>query len=802
MARRSSARIRNRNSSTPKRVSLSHDAPIRTPRTAPVKLSSLPESDEMPGAFPNSASPAPRPAEETHTTKVPLKFDDETPKKSTPIKPAAEEMHPGQHHQSTAKPLEEARWLGFSNMAPHTEPLKQTSKLATLQGTPTRNSTSLNSPKYNFSFQREQSLELSPEAKKLMSEKREEAARIREQMIANGDGAEDVAVALGRRIATPKGKKGRFSEVHMEEFKKMESIANHPSAWRANANKSSAADTPIRVQTESQRVQIAVPSPAKSLKRSPSKAELDEPQQPPRSLPRPSSKAAFGASEATNLPRSASKKNLHADDDSQQASPSKRVKRSAAEDVTTARPASSSSDKPRPMTPVAKKVHIVSPHVSTLASPTEASLARTASIKSAKTTKIPAPALTRTPSKVSFHPPPQETPKQSTPLLARSPSKSSIFARHTIQDAKGESKSTGSPLLQRSPLKASLPKTSEDPRVKDDIPAKGYPLLSRSPLKASVAKSSDAPEGVKEKAAPSTPLLSRSPAKIQVEAEKANESSTKIPGKSNLLGRFNLLRASPMKSILRSPQRLYSDDPAKVAAGTHLATPPKITHSKSKDSATGGPKTAPVQKHVDFTSSTKDRYERAQSELSSTPSKGPTPPPQQPGSASKAPASLYPNLPPVDTTPIVTPQKRRQTATPADFTFRAGEHTIIFSQSPNAPLSASNSKRANTIRHVSAEPQFPATTAKKRKFEFENETAADAEKGVEVSDKENADGDERPAKRIKPSAPSPSPQKAAVRRTTLGVKPKKTADGKEGAKKPSTISRARLNALAQPKRRA
>jgi hypothetical protein len=41
-----------------------------------------------------------------------------------------------------------------------------------------------------------------------------------------------------------------------------------------------------------------------------------------------------------------------------------------------------------------------------------------------------------------------------------------------------------------------------------------------------------------------------------------------------------------------------------------------------------------------------------------------------------------------------------------------------------------------------------------------------------------------------------------VRRTTLGVKPKKTADGKEGGKKPSTISRARLNALAQPKRRA
>ena len=42
-------------------------------------------------------------------------------------------------------------------------------------------------PNSNLRSNREHSLELSPEAKKLMSEKREEAARIREQMVASGE---------------------------------------------------------------------------------------------------------------------------------------------------------------------------------------------------------------------------------------------------------------------------------------------------------------------------------------------------------------------------------------------------------------------------------------------------------------------------------------------------------------------------------------------------------------------------------------------------------------------------------------
>ena len=79
--------------------------------------------------------------------------------------------------------------------------------------------------------------------------------------------------------------------------------------------------------------------------------------------------------------------------------------------------------------------------------------------------------------------------------------------------------------------------------------------------------------------------------------------------------------------------------------------------------------------------------------------------------------------------------------------------------------------------------------------------AAEAE-GL-ASDKENVvqDNEEPPAKRKKPNVAEQPTEKPAKRLPTLGVKPKKTTrENKEG--KPKTISKTRLNALAQPKRRA
>ena len=864
MARRSSARLRNRNSSTPNRVSLSHDARARTPRTAPVKLGSLNESDEIPGAFPQYASPTPAPmasaVSKQTTTKVPLNFDVTTPKRSMPIKPAAEDMHPKQHQQSTAKQLDNARWLGFANMGAHTEPPKRARKIATLQGTPTKAPKAdvnvVGSQKARFSFRRERSMELSPEAKKLMSEKREEAAKIREQMIASGEEPEDLVNAVGRRTATPKSKKGRFSDVHMEQFKKMDSIAGHTSEFRADPSRTKTGNTPTKPHHEMRKSENATPIQRKSPKRSPSEAQPDEPQL---------------QQTGSHLARSASKNDTELPGVAESSSPTKRAKRIEGQDVSASLLPSSEDEQAQPPTPSPNKTAQTQasyPDLSHVASPTQASLARATSVQSTQSSNIPAPALVRSPSKPALLGSNHDRPKPSTPLLARSPSKASLFSYANVEkpkatmnhllmhspskalqfvksgdvEEKGEQKSHQAPLLSRSPLKMPAAKSAES----DAADQKGVqktneaPLLSRSPLKISVAKSAES-EAPDEKHSSSVPFFARSPAKVSMlKDDGGSQTPTKSSG-SSLMGRFDLLRSSPTKSILRSPQRLYSNDPAKVAAGTHLATPPKIAADKKSAVVGTNVVTAPAQKHVDFSLSTKARYERAQSEASSTPSKGSTSPPNADAESKPSPKPTYadyPKLPSEEMTPVVTPQKRRQTSTPSDFTFRAGSHDIIFSHSPNAPVSSSGHNRPSTIRHVSVEPQLPlapatgskkrkfdfendkvvdkvadteiavarsdlppapATGSKKRKFDFENEQAADAE--MALSDKENAgkDMDERPAKRAKPNAPSPT--KTATRPPTLGVKPKKSAkDVKD--KLSTTISQARLNALSQPKRRA
>ncbi|KAH0012600.1 hypothetical protein KCU80_g19984, partial [Aureobasidium melanogenum] len=271
MARRSSARIRAKQSATPQaqRVSdmgVDADA-IKTPRTAP-KLSAVDEHDE--------AQPTP-----TRTA--------QTPRDGTPIQPSAQEMHPQKYQMSTAKPLDEARWLGFSSSK-------------TSQQTPTKTPKAPqnimdNAPDFSFTFQRP-TLNLSPQARALMEETRGEAAKIRNEMQATQKDQPSANDVLVRKIATPSGKVSRFSDVHMKAFKKMDSIADHPSAFRTRDNKPPATDKPS------------------ALKRSPSKAELE----------RPSS-----SSSSTSLPRPASRDNL-------EAGPAKRVKRAADDDATTSRP--------------------------------------------------------------------------------------------------------------------------------------------------------------------------------------------------------------------------------------------------------------------------------------------------------------------------------------------------------------------------------------------------------------------------------------------------------------------------------
>lgn len=274
MARRSSARLRARNFATPqvqlprcilsqaqliriqpsKTTDLLQDGRLRTPKTAP-QLASVAEMDDMPGAFPQSASPP-----DNHPSKLAKHIaaavagETRTPKHKS-LRPSDEEMHPHRFQASTTKPLEEARWLGFSEMAPHTEPPKGVDKWAPTAGTPTKARIVSQPSAFEFTF-RAQSLELSNEARMLMAEKREEAARIKEEMARTDETNKTALDAHGRKIAHPKGKSGRFSEVHTAQFKKMDSIANHPSAARPLS----------REKTQ----------PATSLKRTGSKAGLHD----------------------------------------------------------------------------------------------------------------------------------------------------------------------------------------------------------------------------------------------------------------------------------------------------------------------------------------------------------------------------------------------------------------------------------------------------------------------------------------------------------------------------------------------
>lgn len=744
----------------------------------------------MPGAFPQSASPGgSTPTRLAKHISNAVAGGQTTPKNTTPIRPSMQEMHPQKHHMTTAKPLDEARWLGFSSMVPQTEPPKGSNKVVAAQDSPTKmqkaRATFEHPPEFQFTFNRP-SLGLGPEARQMMAEKREEAAKIREQMMTTQESNPTANDLLARKMATPKGKVGRFSDVHMSAFKNMDSIANHPSAFRADGprNKSALTDSKTPKKSSSQ-LPTAAPQ---SLKRTQSKLDLNQ--------------------SSSALPRATSKRDLHQSSSTMDA-PAKRVKRAADDDTSTARPSSSSSD--APSTPKDSKsfklrLHPANSHFTkNLGTPTTSSLSRASSVKSVKRTMIPA--FGRSPSKPELPLPAAQEPKAATPLLARSPSKMALPATSTKHAVESQLQEPESPLLSRSPVKqpvAHAPQATE--RADDFDESSKLPYLARSPSKKSFAEGTDTEERPSK-----TPLLARSPSKIAIP-----DTNPTTPGKSNgtnLMARFNLLRQSPIKSILRTPQRLYSNDPSKIASGTHLATPDKPTINKPLMAAP--PKTAPVQKHVDFSASTKGPL--AKEEKPETPSKKPsdddtfnsmgnsTVPPK--------PTFSYPSLPTdMHTTTSTKKNNRRMTmGLPSDFTFRVGGG-ISFAPSPARTEAAAGPKAS--IRHVSAEPEVMSASTNKRKFSgLDNEsTQTSKPEKQELSDKENgaveSEDESRPAKKARTSAtPGPSTHAAkqvakTPRKTTLGVKPKSTQKSAVKDKRPGgPLSRDRLNALAMPKKR-
>lgn len=290
--------------------------------------------------------------------------DAKTPTSVSSVRPTLNEMHPSKVHHSTTKQADSGLILGFN-------PVKrdangQVVKDTVIHNTPTKSNASpsnqFGTPGYEFKFSCQES-QLSDEARKLMESVRGEVVKIRDQMVQDKGKqikAEEESEGFhgGRKFAKPRGKSGRFSDAHMAEFKKMDSIAGHASAFRA---------TPGRFQPV-----------AKSLKRSNSKTHLDEPNEhvsPSKSPVKRSPILAAGT---------------------------KRVKRDQTDDISTRRPLSKDDDVAKPVTkPVTPRPrHTVR---SSLLTPTKASAARmSASVRPPKKSKIPS--LTQSPAKAAQSP--------------------------------------------------------------------------------------------------------------------------------------------------------------------------------------------------------------------------------------------------------------------------------------------------------------------------------------------------------------------------------------------------------------
>ncbi|KAF4999417.1 hypothetical protein FGRMN_2439 [Fusarium graminum] len=330
---------------------------------------------------------------------------------SSAMKPPHEEMHPSKAHHTMGEPSSAMR-LGFAD-------IKDINRSGAVPDTPSK----IGVPASDFTFRftsETADTHLSGDAQRLMEELRGKAAKIKADMIAERDAEGSDVDANGRKIAKPRGKTSRYSAAHMAEFKKMDSIENHASAWRAqNGRFQPVVQSLKRSPSKANLDTTPTNSPDKAgLTRSPSKAELDIPPTPstPRvtqSLKRKSSRVDLEEYQQSPSPKKAtlppsgipmalpasSKKpllfpNVH------QRVPSKRSKHREEDDATTNRPVSrDDSSIPRPKssgndsTKLPTKLPASKSGLTRLLSPTKASLAHT---------NKPTISLTKSPSKTDL----------------------------------------------------------------------------------------------------------------------------------------------------------------------------------------------------------------------------------------------------------------------------------------------------------------------------------------------------------------------------------------------------------------
>ncbi|CAI6333082.1 unnamed protein product [Periconia digitata] len=388
--------------------------------------------------------------EHTPTSLTPASTACQTPKNRTPILPATQEMHPALHHPTTAKMLDEARWLGFQNMGAHTAPPKAASS-AVGQGTPSKTPASSKtlpgaaedakspSSAFKFRFRMKSPFSgLSPSSSRVLNNGGEKSTASARDLFKADEFTAPVDMDTKRKTAVPKGKMKRFSDVHMKQFKKMDSIANHPSSFRTVQ----LVNTPLK--KSSSRADLSKPESSgtanNKLKRTQSKMNLldtvtkgagpalgritsntDTEELQPKvaftPLKRTQSKTDLGGSSLPRfqstvrmVPPSRDGRPLSRDNDNPFA---KRVKRTENDDAATTRPASrsgrSEASKPniaKVATPARKITSqtALPRFASRLMTPTKASLARSHTVKAVKSQSM-IPSLLKSPSTTNLFSP-------------------------------------------------------------------------------------------------------------------------------------------------------------------------------------------------------------------------------------------------------------------------------------------------------------------------------------------------------------------------------------------------------------
>ncbi|EHK96790.1 hypothetical protein M7I_7497 [Glarea lozoyensis 74030] len=406
-------------------------------------------------------------------------------------------MHPSKAHQSTTKEPDSGLRLGFSDINGNggDQPSGVTQKSPSKTGI---------SSSFDFRFARP-GPELGEDAQRLMDELREEAMKIKAHLAKEREDkrqaeeeeqqqrADEGQAVSGRRIAQPKGKAGRYSDVHMAEFKKMDSIAGHASAFRAQPGRFAPA--------------------AQSLKRTQSKANLDSREESNTKSMQPAHKPE-GSERLENT------------------APAKRARKAIADDTSSARPISRSGV-PVPSTP---KQARSSAFLDAITTPTQASLARTTSTKG-PTSQIPT--LSKSPSKPNLlNGTPgrlqksatlnnvSSLPKSASKIALKSPGRfervRSILRHVSPSHKKSAAKQSSIPSLSRSPSKPNFDKA--------------LPSVPTTPVAAKTVKNINFTPDTTKKTSAAAFQNSPSPQKSGIPRSKSNRSmkSSALPSDSRI----------------------------------------------------------------------------------------------------------------------------------------------------------------------------------------------------------------------------------------------------------------------------